>query len=156
MPKFEIGFDSQDEFMFDDKKASVVVRAKYTHGKPMKGTVVIEVNKRHYYYEPKEAIVKKTVPINGRATIEIDIKNELKFDVRSDSGFYDVKAKVTENLTGLSGSCEMTIKVFSTYVIRTNPGTDVKFKQDSTASLTVCSFIDYLFIDILKRILLNG
>lgn len=147
LPKFDIGIDSPDGFMADDNKLRLVVRANYTHGKPMKGTVVVEVERLfHLYSDGRRDTVpaKKTVPINGQEKVEFDVKKELKFDDRRYFKSYYVKAEVTENLTGLSRSCEMTIDVEKSYVIRTNPENNVKFKQGSTAGLTVCYFINLI------------
>lgn len=141
LPKFEIGIDSSADFMPEDKKAHIVVTAKYTHGQPMKGIVIVEVFER---YECK-AILEKTVVINGRETIEFDIKRDLKFNhnqIQNVIQFYKVKATVTENITGLSQTCEMDIRVCSAYVIRTNPDFCMKFKQGSTADVTVCLLLD--------------
>lgn len=113
----------------------------------MKGTVVVEVERLFHLYSDgtrDKVPAKKTIPINGQETVEFDVKKELKFDDRRYFKSYYVKAEITENLTGLSRSCEMTIDVEKSYVIRTNPENNVKFKQGSTAGLTVCYFINLI------------
>lgn len=138
LPKFKVEIDSPGTFMPEDEKALVVVRAKYTHGMPLKGTVAIDV------YEPRscEPLVKKTVAIDGEKSVEFDIENELKYRQSNGTVFsvFRAKAEITENLTGLSQSCETNIEVGSTYAIRTNPDNHVKFEQESTANINVCGF----------------
>lgn len=120
--------------MPEDEKAHVVVRANYTHGMPMKATVLITID---------DDLIEKTVTINGEETIEFDMKKELKFSQKSGSNRYKVEAKVTENLTGLFQSCETWIKIATAYDIRTNPETYVKFERDTTATITVCILIKH-------------
>lgn len=138
LPKFKIEIDSPAKFMPEDGKAHVVVRAKYTHGMSLKGTLAVEV------HEPfrSGALAKKTVAIDGEQTIEFDIKKDLKFCQSNSEARYHVIANVTENLTGLSQSCTMDIEVESTYVVRTNPDVNVKFEQGSTATMNVRRLID--------------
>lgn len=119
--------------MPQDKKAHVVVRAHYTNGKPMKGTVLIVIERWY-----NELLLKKTVAINGQETIEFDIEKELKFPQFGER--YKVTAYVTETVTGLSQKCGMMINVCSRYVIYTSPDSCVKFKRGSTANITVCIF----------------
>lgn len=132
LPKFEIGIDSPRDFMPEDKKVHVVVRAHYTHGKPIKCTAIVEVETY------SQSLLKKTVVINGQETIEFDIEKDLKYGQNTFEGMYRVTAKVTENLTGLSQECGIEINVHSSYVIRINSDTQTKFKRGSTAYFTVC------------------
>lgn len=123
--------DSPGIFMPEDEKAHVVVRANYTHGMPMKATVLITIN----------GLIEKTVTINGEETIEFDIKKELKFGKNSGSKRYTVNATVTENLTGLFQSCETWIEIATAYDIRTNRENHEKFERGTTANMTVCTIV---------------
>lgn len=134
--------------MPEDGKAHVVVRAKYTHGKPMRGTAVVAV----YRICSDQALVKKEVAINGQETIEFDIKKDLKFVENKDRTIcYAVKAEVTECVTGLSQTCEMDIKVDSTHVITTNPKNYAKLKRGSTTNLTVCKIVNHLSLLMISK-----
>lgn len=136
LPKFKVEIDTPGTVMPEDGKVRVLVRANYTYGMPMKGTVVIEAHKLHRYKRDLP-LVKKTVTINGEKMIEFDIKDELKFCHNKSQMNCYVRAKVTENLTGLSQECEANIEIDSTYEICTSPD-DVKFERGSTANMIVC------------------
>lgn len=126
LPKFEIAINSPRDFMPEDKKAHVVVYAKYTHGKPLKGKVDVEVGG-----------YKKSVAINGQEKIEFDIEKDLKYDQKEGYKNYRVFARVIEDLTGLFQEDYTCITINDTYVISAEPQSYVKFKQGNTGSLTV-------------------
>ncbi|XP_055314135.1 CD109 antigen-like [Sitodiplosis mosellana] len=131
LPKFKIEIESPGVFMPEDEKAHVVVRAFYTHGMPMKGTVDIAVKE---YDDP---VMEKSVTINGQETIEFDIKNELQFNHTQGWKCYKMEAKVTEDLTGLIQSCKTNIEIETSYDIYTNLKTYVKLEQGTTANITI-------------------
>lgn len=156
LPKFEVKIESDDHFTIDDQKVVAIIRAKYTHGKPLRGTAVVSISEEdnfgYFRYrrgskaKPEDAAddasVKKTIVIDGRESIEFDIQNDLKFD-RSESNKYfelknfKIKAEVTETLTGLSQCAEKTIKVHKdAYDISTDLTNDA-IKRDSTIDLNV-------------------
>lgn len=164
LPKFEAAIDSADHFCLDDEHVKVVVRAKYTHGKELKGTACVMVTEEdnfgyqryrresHADEKTDSALVKKTFILNGQETIEFNIKDELKFD-RSDSNKYfdvknvKIKAEVTETLTGLTQSAEKTVKIHkNTYEISTDLTNDA-LKRDSTIDVSVCqiNFMNEIF-----------
>lgn len=129
LPKFEVGIDSPDDFTLADKTAHVIVRAKYTNGKPLRGTAVVTVKKYKYLHYPglknpvyhpnwknQEDLLEKTVLVDGQETVEFDIENELKCNEMKTKEYFNVKhfnikLEVTETLTGLSQSTEKAIKV---------------------------------------------
>lgn len=135
LPKFEIAINSPRDFMPEDKKAHVVVYAKYTHGKPLKGKVDVLV-----------CGYKKSVAINGQEKIEFDIEKDLKYDQKEGYKNYRVFARVIEDLTGLFQEDYTCITINDTYVISAEPQSYVKFKQGNTGSLTVRKilYIDWL------------
>lgn len=156
LPKFEVKIDSPDHFTLDDEKVQVVIRAKYTHGKPLRGTAVVTVKEEDNFgtfrfrrvshasiQNPSDHLVKKTVTIDGQETVEFNIKDELKFD-RSDKNKYcdlqnfKIEVEVTETLTGLSQTAVKTVKVHKdSYKITTDLSYD-SIKKDSSADVTVC------------------
>lgn len=154
LPKFEAIIESSDHFTLDDEKVRVVVRGKYTHGKPLKGSVTVTVEEEepfgcfryrresHASKAEDNFLTKKTFNIDGQETIEFDIEKELKFD-RSDKNRWEnvrnfkIKADVTEGLTGLVQSAEKTVKVhLDTYDISTDLHAS-EAKRDSTIDLNV-------------------
>lgn len=154
LPKFEAIIDSPDHFTLEDEKVQIVVRATYTHGKALRGSVVITVTEEdnfgYFRYRrvsqvnksEDNTLVKKTLVIDGQETVEFDIKKELKCDQNKDDHYFNVKnfkikADVTETLTGLSQSTEKTIKVHKhTYEISTDL-TAAALKRDSTIDVLV-------------------
>lgn len=158
LPKFEATIESPDHFCIEDGKVRVVVGAKYTHGKPLKGTAIVTVTeedllcdgRRSGYFryrkesreKKQEQLVQKSFAIDGQETVEFDIKNELKFDRNDDDSFSDVKkfkikVQVTESLTGLQQSTKKTIKIHKrTYEVSTDL-TNAAVKRESTIDISV-------------------
>lgn len=152
LPKFSTSIESADHFCIEDEKVRVVVRAKYTHGKPLKGTAIVTVTEEDnfgYFRYRKESLekkeehlVQKSFAIDGQETVELDIKNELKFDRNDDDPYSDVKkfkikTQVTESLTGLQQSSEKSIKIHKrTYEVSTDL-TNAAVKRESTIDISV-------------------
>lgn len=124
LPKFEVNIDVADHFTLKDEKIQVIVRAKYTHGQSLRGQAIVSVieDVNHFCYsnkkksEKSDALAKKTVDVDGRGTIEFNIKDELKYGDDDSVKYYDEKkfiinVEMTESLTGLSQSTKKTITV---------------------------------------------
>lgn len=158
LPKFEAQIESDDHFTIDDQKVVAIIRAKYTHGKPLRGTAVVSISEEdnfgYFRYrrcsqikkeDDDDTCVKKTIIIDGQESVEFDIQNDLKFDRNESNKYFDlknfkIKAEVTETLTGLSQCAEKTIKVHKdTYDISTDLTNDA-LKRDSTVDLSVSFF----------------
>lgn len=159
LPKFEVKIDSPDHFTLDDEKLQAVIRAKYTHGKPLRGTAVVTVTGEDNFgtfrfrrvshvsiQNPSDHLVKRTVTIDGQETIEFNIKDELKFD-RSDKNKYcdlqnyKIEVEVTETLTGLSQTAVKMVKVHKdSYKITTDLSHSFgAIQQDNPVDVTVCT-----------------
>lgn len=156
LPKFEVKLESDDHFTIDDQKIHAIVRANYTHGKPLSGTAKITISEEdnfgYFRYrkhsraskpDDDDICVKKTIILDhGQESIEFDIEQELKFDRSESNKYFDlknfkIKAEVTETLTGLSQCDEKTIKIHkNTYDITTDLTNDA-IKRDSTIDLNV-------------------
>lgn len=105
LPKFEVIIESSSHFTIKDGKVRAVIRAKYTYGKFVKGKAIISVTPTSYFAwtaRPKGDAVVKTVPIDGKGTVEFDITDDLKTecDEYRRSVNYEVSAVVIEELTG--------------------------------------------------------
>lgn len=128
LPRFEAIIESPDDFTLDDGAVRAVIRAKYTHGKPLRGSVTVSITDKNNFSthlfgfardnKPNDnTLVKKTFNIDGKETVEFDIEKELKFE-RNNSMYwqtfknYKIKADVTEGLTGLVQSADKTVKVY--------------------------------------------
>lgn len=154
LPKFEATIESSDHFTLDDEKVKIIVRAKYTHGKPLRGSVTVSITEEDNFgvfrcrrvsevVKPEDSsLVKKTFNIDGQETVEFDIGKELKYDRSENNQYIDVrnfkiKADVTESLTGLSQLAEKEIKVHkNTYNISTDL-TNHSLTRDSTVDVNV-------------------
>lgn len=153
LPKFEAIIESADHFTLDDEKIRAVIRAKYTHGKPLRGSVTVSVMEEESFgcfrrkistakEEDDGALVKKTFNIDGHETVEFDIAKELKFERNENNRWetlrnFKIKADVTEGLTGLIQSTDKTVKVhMDTYNITTDLLSNDP-KRDSTIDINV-------------------
>lgn len=154
LPKFEALIESPDHFTLNDGKVRIIVRAKYTHGKSLRGSATVSVTEEDNFgifryrresqvNKPEDSsLVQRTFNIDGEETVEFDIEKELKYDRSESNQYFDVKnfkikADVIESLTGLSQSAEKTIKIHkNTYNISTDL-TSYDLKRDSTADVNV-------------------
>ncbi|XP_071088378.1 CD109 antigen-like [Haliotis cracherodii] len=101
LPKFEVTVELPPYGLASDNDITATVKAKYTYGKPVKGTVNI-VAKIPYYYPPWP-MVKKTVAIDGESKVTIPLaamKRVRSFGLAGQE--IQVVANVTEDLTGIT------------------------------------------------------
>lgn len=118
LPKFDVTIDSPTEFSAKDGKIRAIIRSKYTYGKLVKGEAIVSLTLKptfSYYHqkqETKDSIVK-TVPINGKGSVEFDVENDLKLEfseyvhIRS----FDLQATVVEELTNRNQSASKSINI---------------------------------------------
>ncbi|XP_011502894.1 PREDICTED: CD109 antigen-like [Ceratosolen solmsi marchali] len=81
LPKFEVTIDAPLHATFKEGKITVIVHAKYTYGKPVKGEATITAFPDIYspvlqpvYQSP----IRKIIKIEGKATVDFDIINDLR------------------------------------------------------------------------------
>lgn len=117
LPKFDVSIDSPTEFSIKDGKIRAIVRSKYTYGKMVKGEAIVSLTPAYqpygYMSQIKKDSVLKTIPIDGKGTVEFDAQNDLKveFSQYTHSRNYELKATVIEELTGRNQSTSKTITV---------------------------------------------
>lgn len=84
LPKFEVTVESPGITTFKDGKVKVIVRSKYTYGKPVKGEATVSVSPefRFHYVQPfdKDVITRKVIPIDGKGSVEFDLREELRLE----------------------------------------------------------------------------
>lgn len=117
LPKFEVVIEASEHFSLKDESVRAIVRAKYTHGNPVRGKATVSISDDDQYgcfysrRDPKKEdnLVEQTVDVDGRGTVEFSIA-ELKCDF---SGWhyngektYKIKAEMFEDLTGCSQSAK--------------------------------------------------
>lgn len=128
LPKFEVAIESPDHFSLDDGQVRIVIRAKYTHGKPMKGAAIATISYESmpgFVYTHtnanSEPLTKKYMFIDGRETIAFSIEHELKFLPQFRDMRYKIEVDLTETLTGLLQSTDKVVTVHKdTYEITTD------------------------------------
>lgn len=102
LPKFEVTIDTPKLTTFKDDSLRILVRSKYTYGKPVKGEATISVFPKFYgSYQPfvSSLITRKVVEIDGKASVEFNIRDELGFKEDYEREI-TIEAVVEEALTG--------------------------------------------------------
>lgn len=121
LPKFEVSIDSPTQFSVKNGKLRAIIRSKYTYGKLVKGEAIVSLTPKssNAYFsmnvQNKNSVIK-TIPIDGKGTIEFDLEIDLnpdfsKFSRQKD---YELKATVIEELTGRNQSATKTISIHET------------------------------------------
>lgn len=117
MPSFEVVIESSEHFSLKDKSIRAIVRAKYTHGNPVRGKVtasIFEDDQYGCFYSRHDAknqdnLAEITVDVDGRGTIEFSI-DELKCDFKgwryNGEKTYTINAEMAEDLTGCKQSAK--------------------------------------------------
>lgn len=118
LPKFDVTIDSANDFSAKDGKIRAIIRSKYTYGKLVKGEAIVALTtlSRYSYYRTPDAelgSVLKTIPINGKGTVEFDLEKDLKveFSEYANSRNYELRATVVEELTSRNQSESKTITI---------------------------------------------
>lgn len=129
LPKFEVTVDAQRHSTFKDGTIRATIRSKYTYGKPVKGEVTVSVYPTLFVgsVQPFSSnfIARKVVPIDGKATVEVDIVKELGINKEQE---YErdvvIEAIVEETLTGRrqNGTGTVTLHKTKYKIIMTNDG----------------------------------
>ncbi|XP_065072649.1 thioester-containing protein 1 allele S3-like isoform X6 [Ochlerotatus camptorhynchus] len=115
LPKFEVSVESPGITTLKDGKVKAIVRAKYTYGKPVKGEATVSAypDFRFHYVQPfeRDVITRKTVPIDGKGSVEFDLRDEIKLQ-----GDYTrsivIEAVVEEELTGRKQNASSKVKIY--------------------------------------------
>ncbi|XP_062547423.1 thioester-containing protein 1 allele R1-like isoform X3 [Armigeres subalbatus] len=115
LPKYEVTVESPGITTLKDGKVKAIVRAKYTYGKPVKGEATVSAYPefRFHYVQPfeRDVITRKTVPIDGKGSVEFNIQDELKLQ-----GDYTrnivIEAVVEEELTGRKQNSSTKVKIY--------------------------------------------
>lgn len=155
LPKFSVSIESADHFTIAGKVLHAVIAAKYTYGKPLNGKATITVSEEDNFgcfryrrisnvdeSPTDDALVRKTIDVDGTGHIEFDIEKELKYHSGERSRYYSertfkISVDVVENLTGLSQSAEKTVKIHkSAYKVSSDLDSSC-LKRDTVADITV-------------------
>ncbi|EAT39604.1 AAEL008607-PA [Aedes aegypti] len=115
LPKFEVSVESPGITTLKDGKVKAIVRAKYTYGKSVKGEATVSAypDFNFHYVQPfeRDVITRKTVPIDGKGSVEFDLRDEIKLQ-----GDYTrnivIEAVVEEELTGRKQNSSSKVKIY--------------------------------------------
>uniref|UniRef100_A0A2M4B9C0 CD109 antigen n=2 Tax=Anopheles marajoara TaxID=58244 RepID=A0A2M4B9C0_9DIPT len=115
LPKFEVTIESPGITTFKDGKVKVIVRSKYTYGKPVKGEATVSVMPefRFHYVQPdaKGVVTRKVIPIDGKGSVEFDLRDEVQLqgDYARNIVF---EAVVEEELTGRKQNATTKVMIY--------------------------------------------
>lgn len=154
LPKFAVSIESPEHFTIDGKTLYAVIHAKYTYGKPLSGKATVSVSEEdnfgcfryrrisHDESPVDDALVRKTIDVDGSGRVEFDIAQELKYGGGERNRYYSersfkISVEVVESLTGLSQSAEKTVKIHkSAYKVSSDLDSSC-LKRDSVNDVTV-------------------
>jgi CD109 antigen len=118
LPKFEVTTSQPVYNTFKSGKVIFGVEAKYTYGKPVKGTVTVKFeNQKYDSWNSGETSLRperytyKIIPIDGKATVELDMK-ELKTDRTTTTRYKNFELSVLEELTGISIQKSISVPIY--------------------------------------------
>lgn len=103
LPKFDVQIETPKHQYYRQGKVRATIRTKETYGKPVKGEVTVSVYPKTYgSFQPliSNLITRKVQKINGKASVEFDIAEELNFKEDYAQGAV-MEAIVEEELTGM-------------------------------------------------------
>jgi CD109 antigen len=119
LPKFEVISSQPVVNTYKSGKLIFGVEAKYTYGKPVKGTLTVAIYNQEYSTwtswgstGPRpEQYNYKIIPIDGKAVVELDLK-ELKIDTSTTYTRYQYfELIVMEELTGISEKNSISVPI---------------------------------------------
>lgn len=91
LPKYYVKVYPTEVLLASKKKIKLAVETAYTFGRPLDGTLTVDLFLEDIYQRnPDHSVTKR---IEGRTTVEFALKNEV--EVEDDSIFADVWARVS-------------------------------------------------------------
>ncbi|XP_048243519.1 CD109 antigen-like isoform X2 [Haliotis rufescens] len=117
LPKFEVTVELPSYGLVSDDHITATVKAKYTYGKPVKGTINLEAKLERYYrpwnYHGAEPMITKTMAIDGESKVTLSLADMKKvFPNGLNNQKIEVTANVTEGLTGITLNGSSTVKIY--------------------------------------------
>ncbi|KAJ6643551.1 CD109 antigen [Pseudolycoriella hygida] len=111
LPKFEVTVSAPKDLTYSDKIVRLTISAKYTYGQNVKGTALVSITSQSWSATPAKPVVEKRVAVDGNGFVEFPLV-ELNVNPQNWQDTFNVKASVTESLTGkmLEGTTTMTIR----------------------------------------------
>ncbi|XP_060581140.1 CD109 antigen-like isoform X3 [Ruditapes philippinarum] len=131
LPKFEVTVELPTYILSSDDTVTGKVKATYTYGKPVKGTVDIRLKIDHWYrpynYHGDEPQVTQTLSIDGEASFTMQL-SQIKQAAHYLTGHsFLVEANVTESLNSITLNGDSQVKIYDHAVkleyLPSNPNT---------------------------------
>lgn len=99
LPKFEVTVTAPKDATYSDNLIRITVNGKYTYGENVKGTALVSITSQTWSATPALPIIEKKVQVDGTGFAEFRL-SELKVSSQNWQDSFDVKASLTESLTG--------------------------------------------------------
>ncbi|XP_067663894.1 CD109 antigen-like isoform X3 [Haliotis asinina] len=117
LPKFEVTVELPSYALVTDDHITATVKATYTYGKPVKGTINLQAKMENYYrpwnYHGEEPMVKKTMTTDGESRVTLSLADMKKvFPNGLQNREIRVSASVTEELTGITLNGTSKVKIY--------------------------------------------
>ncbi|XP_055306081.1 CD109 antigen-like isoform X2 [Sitodiplosis mosellana] len=109
LPNFDVTIDSPNDFSAKDGKLRAIIRSKYTYGKLVKGEAIVSLTRSDSYWKNSDSVLK-TIPINGKGTVEFNLV-AVEFTNYKRSHTYELRATVIEELTDRNQTASKTITI---------------------------------------------
>ncbi|KAG2468794.1 CD109 protein, partial [Polypterus senegalus] len=139
LPKFEVTLDVPSIYCLSSMKTfSGTVHAKYTYGKPVKGTVNVTLYLQRQYFDAYPIMVN-TLNITGSANFTFsypDIDLEVLNETENYLSFW-INASVVESLTGITQSVNRSVTI-------TNAEYNLEFIEKPTVLRPSLNFTTYV------------
>ncbi|XP_059143996.1 CD109 antigen-like [Physella acuta] len=110
LPKFKVEVIMPPYVLTRDSDITFTVKAKYAYGKPVNGSVNVQVN-LHYYWGTKP-VYKATVPIDGETRVVVPVSKLEGIPDLLNKFPLTAVAIVTESLTGFKVSSSGTVTIY--------------------------------------------
>uniref|UniRef100_A0A1A9W1S7 TEP1-F n=1 Tax=Glossina brevipalpis TaxID=37001 RepID=A0A1A9W1S7_9MUSC len=131
LPKFSVDIDTATDMAITESRLKMIIRAKYTYGKPVKGKATVHLS-------PVRSQI--TTDLNGKSHLEFDLSNDL--DIIADADVLKVFVVVEEELTGNRQNSTVNINLHrSPYIIEVS---DVMEEYEVNETFEVKAVIKYL------------
>ncbi|KAH8281371.1 hypothetical protein KR054_000154, partial [Drosophila jambulina] len=114
LPKYSVKMDATQQVSVRDGEMNVVIKANYTYGKPVNGKVLVNVHldetsvwenvdgKTVRQDFPGHAVIGTANMVNGKAKLELDLKEFAAFlPHKTSSSYAQITATVEEDFTGV-------------------------------------------------------
>ncbi|XP_076447000.1 CD109 antigen-like [Babylonia areolata] len=115
LPKFEVTVELPSYVLESAASVPVTVKAKYTYGKPVSGSVVVQSELTHSYYHSGPRTVQRNGQLDEQGSVVIDFPMTELHHLSTSLSSRGLKfsANVTDTLTGTTRGGSSTVQVYT-------------------------------------------